>query len=84
MRILLLLVTLLTGCSSEPIKLAYNCPIINLPPDPIWQTKLLTAKSTASTVVKSFPADLGSCRTVDNAMRVQIQTINAANQAGGY
>lgn len=45
------------GCASKPIELAYNCPVITLPVEPVWSTKSLTTNSSPNLVVQTLVAD---------------------------
>lgn len=49
------LVSILASCSSmNPIPIAYECPTLDLPPDPIPATKSLTGKSRPDEIMKAW------------------------------
>ncbi len=61
------------SCATKPIAVAYNCPQIVLPPDPVPATKRLTAKSNASQVMKAWVATAYAYRGWNLAVRKQIE-----------
>lgn len=77
----LILMTDLTGCAvTKPTPIAYKCPLIQLPPYPISQTRKLKKGSHANTVVQSYAADLGARIERDNIVDIEIRKINSAGK----
>lgn len=66
----------LMGCTSKPIPLAYDCPIITLPVTPISQTKKLTAHSTPDSVIKAYVADLSTYKRWNKAVYQEIKDVD--------
>lgn len=56
----LLFSVLIAGCASTPDPIAYSCPPILLPPDPINYTSRITTKMPPNLVVKYAAAELKS------------------------
>lgn len=50
---------MLNGCASQnPVPVAYDCPELELPPEPIAATQKLTVNSRPDEVVKAYVATL--------------------------
>ena len=64
---------LLTGCASEiePVPVAYNCPRLMLPDDPVPATIQLTDKSTPDEVIKAWVATAYAYRGWNQIVRKQ-------------
>lgn len=75
-KILILLVILvaMTGCAPKAVPLAYNCPTITLPPDPIPVIRKLTAKSRPDEVMKAWVETAYQYRGWNQAVRNQIES----------
>lgn len=74
-RVVLLSCLLLVACASNKvIPIAYNCPRVTLPPDPIPATKTLNAKSTPGDVMKAWVATAYAYRGWNMAVRRQVET----------
>ena len=52
--LVLILMAALTGCASTPKPVAYDCPVIALPPDPVPEVSKLTVKSTDDEIIKAW------------------------------
>lgn len=62
----------LFSCASQPIPIAYQCPTIQLPPDPPLATQKLTAKSTSSEIVKAWVASAIALKGWNTVVREQL------------
>jgi hypothetical protein len=67
-----LMIALLTGCFKTPI--AYQCPIIILPADPIPEIKKINKKSRNDQVVKAWVATAIQYKNWNEEVRKQIET----------
>jgi hypothetical protein len=67
-----LAVVLLTGCVSKPVPVAYDCPQIVLPPDPILATRKLTAKSKPGDAAKAWVSTAVACCAWNKTVRKQV------------
>lgn len=73
MRLIIILgCVLLTSCATKPIQIAYNCPKIELPPDPIVYAKKLNDKSNSEEVMKSWVATAIGYRDWNKTVRKQV------------
>lgn len=62
-----------TGCGTKAIQpIAYDCPKIKLPNDPIDYTKSLNEKSTPDEVIKAWVATAQSYKGWNKTVRRQI------------
>lgn len=57
-KLLFLSLIFIAGCSSQPLKLAYDCPRISLPPIPALPVKNLNDNSQPDEVVKAYVASI--------------------------
>ena len=62
----------LVGCATKPIEIAYDCPKLILPKDPILYTQKLTNKSSAEQVMKSWVATANAYRDWNVTVRKQV------------
>jgi hypothetical protein len=61
--VILLLLILLQGCASHKVQaIAYQCPVITLPPYPQMPIANLTAKSQPNDVIKAYAASISICK----------------------
>ena len=72
--ILISLALTLFGCSTKPVRLAYDCPIIQLPDDPYIATESLTENSGADEIIKAWVATAYAYRGWNIAVRKQVET----------
>lgn len=63
---------LLSACATKPVQIAYNCPTLMLPPDPVPFTRSLTGKSPPDEVVKAWVATAIAYRDWDRVVRLQV------------
>jgi hypothetical protein len=69
----------LAGCSTQPIKLAYQCPGIELPPDPSAPVTKLNEQSQPDEIVKAWVATAVGYRDWNIIVRKQITDTNNRN-----
>lgn len=62
----------LVGCAPRPYEVAFNCPFVELPPDPIPMTRKLTAQSKPNEVMKAWVITATDYRNWNIAVRKQI------------
>lgn len=77
--LLVIIVFFINGCAPKVVDVALDCPAIQLPPDPIMQTKLLTNNSKYDVVAKSWYADVASWIGWNKAVRKQVAIVNSAD-----
>ena len=63
----------ITSCST-PVKVAYECPRIQLPADPVAPVTKLTDKSTPDEVIKAWVATATVYRNWNKTVRKQVET----------
>jgi hypothetical protein len=64
----------LIGCSTKPTRIAYDCPTIQLPDDPVAATETLTDESDAADVIKAWVATAYAYRGWNVAVRKQVES----------
>lgn len=63
----------LVGCSTpKPQLVEFNCPTIELPPDPPEQVKKLSTKSTPDVVMKAWVLDAKDYKEWDRVVRDEV------------
>ena len=63
---------MLSACATKPIPIAYQCPRLTLPTDPVLELKTLTAASTPDKAVKACWADIMALRGWDSTVRQEV------------
>lgn len=58
MKMLMLIMLSLTACTPKVTPVAYDCPVLELPPDPVLSVRKLTPNSPLPTVMQYCIADL--------------------------
>lgn len=76
--LIVIIIFFITACAPKVTQLAFHCPAVQLPPDPIMQTKLLTNKSKYNVVAQSYYADLTGQIGWNHAVRKQVAIVNIA------
>jgi hypothetical protein len=63
----------LAGCATKPTRLAYDCPRIELPPDPITTVTALNDESGADEIIKAWVATAYAYRGWNLVVRKQVE-----------
>lgn len=66
-------ILIVTSCAHTPTPIAYHCPKIELPPDPVPQTKRLTSKSRPDQVIKAWVATANGYKGWNKIVRQQVE-----------
>ena len=74
--IILVLTLWLCTCATIPTPIAYQCPHITLPPDPIPATTKLTSQSKPDQVVKAWVATTIAYKGWNTIVRQQVAKSN--------
>lgn len=75
MKIIILFFILFTiGCTKHPAPIAYNCPQLILPNDPIPRTRNLNSESRPDEVIKAWVATTVEYRGWNKAVRRQVES----------
>jgi len=69
-------VLLLCSCTPKAVPLAYDCPVVTLPPLPALQTRALTTKTPDDVRAKAYVIDLKECRGWVNIVKKQVAATN--------
>ena len=72
LSLLVFLAIFASGCASKPIPVAYQCPKLRLPPDPILPIEKLKITSTPDQVAKACVATITSLRGWNSAVRQEV------------
>lgn len=75
LAIILILILSLSSCSS-PVKLAYDCPKLQLPSDPANPAADLTPQSSSAEVVKAWVATAKGYHQWNQVVRQQVDHFN--------
>ena len=68
------LVFILSGCTiPKPVPVVYDCPIVDLPPDPVPATRKLTVKSRPDEVVKAWVATAKAYKQWNTIVRQEVE-----------
>ena len=66
-------ILIITSCAHKPVPIAYHCPKIELPPDPISQTKRLNRNSRPDQVIKAWVATANEYKGWNKIVREQVE-----------
>ena len=68
------LVLVLCACAQRPIPIAYECPKLQLPADPVAPVRTLTPQSSADEVIKAWVATAVAYETWNVVVRKQVNS----------
>jgi hypothetical protein len=68
--LIIVLLILISGCSGT--KIAFECPKVQLPPDPVLATSILTSKSQDDEIIKAWVASAASLKNWNRVVRAQL------------
>lgn len=69
-----LLIFLFTGCATKPVPVAYDCPTLELPADPVPATRKLTDKSRPDEVIKAYVKTVRDYVSWNQVVRAEVET----------